>query len=86
MFDHTARCREIPRLDAAARTSFSEQVRSIRRRAAGVEEPTADDSDARMERIARLRTAIAEGRYHLSADELAQKLIAHMLANRPTQG
>jgi anti-sigma28 factor (negative regulator of flagellin synthesis) len=35
---------------------------------------------ARMERLAALKTAIAQGRYHVSAADLAEKLIDHMLA------
>jgi anti-sigma28 factor (negative regulator of flagellin synthesis) len=38
----------------------------------------------RMERIASLRKAIAEGTYRISAADIAEKIIAHMLANRPT--
>jgi anti-sigma28 factor (negative regulator of flagellin synthesis) len=38
-----------------------------------------------MEHIDRIRTAIAEGRYHVSAADLAQKLIDHMLVNRPPE-
>jgi anti-sigma28 factor (negative regulator of flagellin synthesis) len=37
-----------------------------------------------MERIASLRRAIAEGTYRISAADIAEKIIAHMLANRPT--
>jgi len=36
-----------------------------------------------MEHIARIRTAIASGRYHVSAEYLAQKLIDDMLENKP---
>jgi flagellar biosynthesis anti-sigma factor FlgM len=83
LFDHAVRCQEILRPDAAAKMSSSDQLRSIRKRAAGAEEPSSADSHARMERIAFIRTAIAEGRYHVSAADLAQKLIDHMIANRP---
>ena len=82
LFDHTARCDEILRLDAAPRMPSSDQLRSIRRRAAEAERPSSADSQARMEHIARIRTAIAEGRYHVSAADLAQKLIDHIVANR----
>ena len=81
LFDHTLRCEELPRHDAAARMSSIDQLRSIRRRAAGVEEPFSAASPARMEHLARIRAAIAEGRYHVSAADLAQKLIDHMVAN-----
>ncbi len=82
LFDCTARCKQTPRL-AAADLSPSDQLRSIRRRAAGVEDPSSADSPLRTEHIARIRAAIAEGRYHVSAADLAQKLIDHMLANQP---
>jgi flagellar biosynthesis anti-sigma factor FlgM len=64
-----------------AKMSSNDQLRSIRRRAAGAEEPSSD-SNVRMEQIARIRAAIAEGRYHVSAADLAQKLIDHMVATR----
>jgi flagellar biosynthesis anti-sigma factor FlgM len=38
---------------------------------------------ARMERVAALRAAIAQGRYHVSAADLAQKIMDHMLALHP---
>jgi anti-sigma28 factor (negative regulator of flagellin synthesis) len=82
LFDYTVRCEEMPRLDAAAKMSSSDQLRSIRKRAGKVEEPSSADSHARMEHLAGIRTAIAEGRYHVSAADLAQKLIDHMVANR----
>jgi len=82
LFDATIRCKKMPRL-AATNMSSSVQLHSIRRRAARGDELSSADSPARMEHIARLRTAIAEGRYHVSADDLAQKMIDHMLANRP---
>ena len=85
LLDHTARCKELPRLDAAARMSPRDQLRSIRRRAAAAEESFSADAHARMEHIARIRTAIAEGRYHVSAADLVQKLIDHMLVNRPPE-
>ncbi|MGD0647339.1 MAG: flagellar biosynthesis anti-sigma factor FlgM [Acidobacteriaceae bacterium] len=73
----------MPRIDVAARMSISDQLRSIRKRAAAVERPSSADSHARMARIDRIRIAIAEGRYHVSAADLAQKLIDHIVANRP---
>ncbi len=81
-FDHSLRCEERPRPDAAASLSTSDQLHSIRRRAGGADEPLFAGLDARMEHIARIRIAIAEGRYHVSAADLAQKLIDHMVANR----
>jgi len=86
LFDITVRCKELPRLAAAADLSSSAQLRAIRRRAARGDEPSSVDSHTRMEHIAGIRTAIAEGRYHVSADDLAQKLIDHMLANRTPNG
>jgi anti-sigma28 factor (negative regulator of flagellin synthesis) len=83
LFDYTVRYDESLRLDAAPRMSSSDQLRSIRKRAAGAEEASSADSHSRMEHIACIRTAIAEGRYHVSAADLAQKLIDHMIANRP---
>ena len=82
-FDHTVRCKETLRLDAALTMSSIEQIRSIRRRAAGVPELRSADLHLRMEHIARIRTAIASGRYHVSAEYLAQKLIDDMLENKP---
>ena len=38
-------------------------------------------SDVRMEKVLMLRTAIANGTYHVSAADLAQKLICHMLGD-----
>src|ERR1700734_497523 len=82
LFNDTVRCKETLRLAAAPRMSSSDHLRSIRRRAARVQEPPSAGSHARMEHIARIRTALAEGRYHISAADLAQKLIDHMIANR----
>ncbi len=78
----TLRCKKTLRPAVAAAISPSDQLRTIRRSAAGVQEPSAD-SPLRMEEIARIRTAIAEGHYHVSSADLAQKLIDHMLANCP---
>jgi anti-sigma28 factor (negative regulator of flagellin synthesis) len=39
----------------------------------------------RMERIVTIRAAIAQGSYHVSAADLALKLMGHMLAHRPSQ-
>jgi flagellar biosynthesis anti-sigma factor FlgM len=83
LFDHTVRYKKTLRPDAAPRMSSSDQLRSIRKRAAGAEERASAGSHLHMEHIARIRTAIAEGRYHVSAGDLAQKLIDHMIANRP---
>lgn len=83
LFDYTECRKETLRPDGGSAMFSSEQLRVTRRRAAGVEEPPSTDSYLRMEHIARIRTAIAEGRYHVSAADLAQKLIHHMLANRP---
>jgi anti-sigma28 factor (negative regulator of flagellin synthesis) len=57
--------------------------RAVREDAIGVEAASPDGSPARLERLAVLRTAIAEGRYRVSAAELAQKLMDHMLALQP---
>jgi anti-sigma28 factor (negative regulator of flagellin synthesis) len=57
--------------------------RALREDAIGVEAASPDGSPARLERLAVLRTAIAEGRYRVSAAELAQKLMDHMLALQP---
>ena len=83
LFDRTARCRESLRFDAIPTVTFSEQIRSIRRRAAGAPQPRSTDSQLRMEKIAGIRAAIAEGRYHVSADDLAQKMIDTVLDKRP---
>jgi len=37
----------------------------------------------RMQRVASLRKAIADGTYRISAVAIADKIIAHMLANSP---
>jgi anti-sigma28 factor (negative regulator of flagellin synthesis) len=83
--DYTDWRKKTLRPDGAATMSPSEQLRSIRRRAAGIEEPSSAGSPPRMENIARIGRAIAEGRYHVSAADLAKKLIHHMLANRPSK-
>jgi anti-sigma28 factor (negative regulator of flagellin synthesis) len=85
LFDHTLRCDEMPRLDSSATMSSVDQLRSIRRRAAGIEETFSAASPARMEHLARIRAAIAEGRYHVSAADLAEKLIHHMVAKRSSE-
>ena len=85
LFNYTLRCQEMPRLDAAVKMLSSDQLCSIRRHAAGAEQPSSGASLARMEHIARIRTAIAEGRYHVSAADLAEKLIDYMVANRPAK-
>ncbi len=85
LFDHGPCREEMLRLDSTARMSSIDQLRSIRRRAAGIEEPFSAASPARMEHLVRIRAAIAEGRYHVSAADLAQKLIDHMIANRSSE-
>ncbi len=83
LFDSTARRNKTLCLEATATRSSIDQLRSIRKRAAGAEDPSPADSPVRTELIARIRAAIAEGRYHVSAAHLAQKLIDNMLANQP---
>jgi anti-sigma28 factor (negative regulator of flagellin synthesis) len=39
--------------------------------------------EERRKKIARLRQAVADGTYHVSAEDLADKLIAHMLEPKP---
>jgi anti-sigma28 factor (negative regulator of flagellin synthesis) len=53
--------------------------RSLRSGTASSLEHAMDLSDVRMERVARIRTAIANGCYHVSSEDLAQKLIGAML-------
>jgi len=36
-----------------------------------------------MEHLARIRTAIANGNYHVSAEDLAQKMIDTLLEKKP---
>jgi flagellar biosynthesis anti-sigma factor FlgM len=38
-------------------------------------------SDVRMEKVVRIRAAIASGSYRVSSADLAQKMIVHMLGN-----
>ena len=45
--------------------------------------PTPPPTPTRMERLADLKAAIAQGRYHVSAADLAQKLMDHLLGSRP---
>jgi anti-sigma28 factor (negative regulator of flagellin synthesis) len=82
LFDRTLFSDETPHLGAAAQRSSSEALRSIRRRVAGEDDSHPAPSAARMEHIARIQDAIAAGRYHVSAADLAQKLIDHILAMR----
>ena len=82
-FGPTVRCNETLRLDPAPTMSPTEQIRSIRRRAARTPSPPPSDAHLRLEKIARLRTAIATGSYHVSAEELAQKLIDTLLETKP---
>jgi anti-sigma28 factor (negative regulator of flagellin synthesis) len=42
-----------------------------------VDEPIRDEN--RRKKIARLKKAVTEGSYHVNADQLADKLIDHML-------
>jgi hypothetical protein len=60
--------------------------RAFRRGAVGFHKasphPSDDRMHVRMERIAAIRAAIAQGSYHVSAADLAQKLIDHMLAHQ----
>ncbi len=46
-------------------------------------DPTPPPTPTRMERLADLKAAIAQGRYHVSAADLAQKLMDHLLGSRP---
>jgi anti-sigma28 factor (negative regulator of flagellin synthesis) len=84
-FDPTARCKEPLRIDPTPAMSSTEQIRSIRRRAAGAPSHSPPDSRLRMEHVARLRTAIANGSYHVSAEDLAQKMIDTLLKRKPSK-
>jgi anti-sigma28 factor (negative regulator of flagellin synthesis) len=55
------------------------------RRVSGFPESSSEPSYIRMERVASLRAAIAQGDYHVSAADLAQKLMDHMLAHRQSR-
>jgi hypothetical protein len=59
--------------------------RARREGAAGLEAASLDGSPAQVERLAELQAAIAEGRYHVSAAELAEKLMEHALAHQPVK-
>jgi anti-sigma28 factor (negative regulator of flagellin synthesis) len=63
--------------------SPAEQICLIRKRAAGVEAPPTAAFEPRTEHIDRIRVAIAEGRYDVSAEDLAQKLIHSLFAILP---
>ena len=53
--------------------------RLLQRSRTNFPERAMDLSDVRMERVVRIRTAIANGQYHVSSEDLAQKLISNML-------
>jgi flagellar biosynthesis anti-sigma factor FlgM len=53
--------------------------RFLQRSTSNFSERAMDLSDVRMERVVRIRAAIANGQYHVSSEDLAQKLIGVML-------
>ena len=60
-----------------------EQQDSLRRLATLCQNPSPAEISARMERIAAIQKSIAAGTYRIPAAEIADKLIDHMLMNRP---
>lgn len=62
-----------------------EQQDAVRRLAHLCNNPAPSDISARMERMVALQKSIATGTYLISAAEIADKLIGHMLMNRPAR-
>lgn len=90
LFRYLGRCHRTPRPRTAGISSnpslplpSDDPLCSIRSRAAATQDSTLSDAALRAERIARIQASIAEGRYRVSASDLAQKMIDNMLANRP---
>lgn len=57
----------------------------VRRLAELCKKPSPADSSLRAERIATIQRAIKAGTYRISAADIAEKLIGHMLVNRPSR-
>jgi anti-sigma28 factor (negative regulator of flagellin synthesis) len=83
-------CRVQPRLCKAKGSHIASTAdspnsihRALQKDVIEIQPASPDHSRARMERLVALKTAIAQGRYQVSAADLAQKLINHMLARRP---
>jgi len=70
-------------------TSTADSPNSIRRAlqkdAAEIQSTSPEHLRARIEHLIALKTAIAEGRYQVSAADLAQKLMDHLLVPRPVK-
>jgi flagellar biosynthesis anti-sigma factor FlgM len=75
----TCRIGVIGNSTAAATTSA---CRLLQRSTSNASKHAMDLSDVRMERVARIRAAIANGHYHVSSEDLAEKLIGVMLGAR----
>lgn len=73
-------------LSPAGVAEFSEAAEpeaSVRRLAALCQHLSPTDRSQRDDRIAALQKAIADGSYRISAADIAEKLIEHMMINRP---
>jgi anti-sigma28 factor (negative regulator of flagellin synthesis) len=81
---NTARPREGTSFSAGSTEApTDEQKDSVRRLAAWCQKPSPADASLRSKRIAVIKSAITAGTYRISAADIADKLIDHMLMNRP---
>ncbi|MGA8938449.1 MAG: flagellar biosynthesis anti-sigma factor FlgM [Acidobacteriaceae bacterium] len=71
----TSRCRVTPQDALTSENSLVSQLDAGPRVADGL----ADSARTRQDRLAAIRAAIAEGRYRVSSEDLAQALINHII-------
>ena len=64
-------------------TKLEESTRKLDASLSREDRASMEANTLRMERIDRLREAIANGTYRVSAEDIAEKIVAHMLANLP---